>query len=158
MTRDELKAISKEDIQQLNHLDMCEFISKFLDIDIDIDNDEPPSDQAKLLRILSGLRGPDNNLGGEYEGATTAIIRNVFGLSPYNYSAGMMIAEYDNEFNLNLRREISENTDIRNLIGEHFIIHARLAFTVLGLKWDKVNNLKEIKEKNNGKQQPNETN
>ena len=89
---------------------------------------------------LTALRGPDSDRPGQKYG-TTAVIRHAIGLRSYIAGA---IVEPDSVENTRLRLTyfpiaINERGDLKLKYWEHFSFHAKRAFDVLGLAWDKLN-------------------
>lgn len=91
-------------------------------------------DGLRLWFILTALRGPDNG-DPALKSATTEVIRfAVFGRDTMNEVGAA--ASPDCEMKAAYRRTLNAGSD-------HFQEHARSAFRVLGLKWDKVNEQKD---------------
>lgn len=86
------------------------------------------SDESKnLWKVLSALRGPDDEYSSK-KVATTAVIRWKIGLAQGVVPADV---EKDNRHSSELRKEVS--------LYNHFERHAHDAFLALGMKWDAVN-------------------
>jgi len=101
--------------------------------------------QGKALWwVLSALRGPDeqNSQNGisdhDAKWATTEVIRGRLGLWENGNQASCLSSTSDTADKLELRKRIVTTGD------NHFGYHARMAFHVLGLKWDEVNKIEPI--------------
>ena len=86
--------------------------------------------------VLSALRGPDaqpEELGINV--ATTGVIRHKLGINNWAIVAGA-----DTPSSLSVRTKLNYSDSLEyKAVGSHFIRHAKLAFVILGLKWNEVN-------------------
>jgi len=97
----------------------------------------PTTEGQKLWAVLSALRGPDiSHLGDKVDvsikEATTSVIRWKIGVNKNN--AGGAIVKPDSEWALGIRQWLEKEYS-----HHHFVIHAKWAFSALGLKWDELN-------------------
>lgn len=99
---------------------------------------EDPESSGSLWVVLTALRGPDDegDFTHDIKASTTAVIRHALfgGRAAWAQS---FVAEPDYEEKAELRRKLLKGP----LRVSHFLVHALRAFSVLGLKWDEVNDL-----------------
>lgn len=97
-------------------------------------------EKHRLWDVLSALRGPDS-YNEDYKNASTCLIRyHALGNVLNNFT---WVVKKDLPQLVKLRKEMSVALTAANDTNDiHFIVHNIDAFRALGLKWDKLNKVK----------------